>query len=401
MIASDTHLAASQQLNGVFDLATAAAEATALDPPPAFLAIVGDITQGGTDDELDLVDAALAGLDVPWIPVPGNHDWYNGEAAWAKRYGPDNYSFDVANVHFVVWNMALDEGAIETYLEAELARVPKTMTIVALTHAPPSVAVLEALHALNVRYVLSGHAHSNRVVDHDGVIELNSEPLLMGGLDFTPGGYRVITISGGRATSYHRTTVDAPQLAVVAPARGQCTARIGARLLVAAELDAGAAVITARIDCATPITLRTAGGSSWVGDLPPLVNGTHSVSIEAHSPSGQHAEATASFEVCDPPAAPPVGSDWPQLGGDAATRRRARCEIAPPLATRWVTAVGGTLPPRRRPRSRTVRSTSRSRISATERVAASSRSISRPARFAGVPRRRSRCAAAWRLPARR
>ncbi len=58
VVASDSHLAMSQQLNGAFDLATAAAEATALDAPPAFFAIVGDITQGGTDGEFDLVDTA-------------------------------------------------------------------------------------------------------------------------------------------------------------------------------------------------------------------------------------------------------------------------------------------------------------------------------------------------------
>ena len=33
----------------------------------------------------------------------------------------------------------------------------------------------------------------------------------MGGLDFTPAGYRVVTVDGGKLTSYHRTVVDAPR----------------------------------------------------------------------------------------------------------------------------------------------------------------------------------------------
>ena len=32
----------------------------------------------------------------------------------------------------------------------------------------------------------------------------------MGGLDFTPAGYRVFTVDGGKLASYHRTTVDEP-----------------------------------------------------------------------------------------------------------------------------------------------------------------------------------------------
>src|SRR5262249_24964747 len=121
VVAADTHLPISQPYFGELDLAAAAAQATALDPPPAFFTILGDITQGSRDAELDMVDRALAGLGVPWIPVPGNHDWYDGGATWFRRYGPDNYSFDLGGVHFVVWNMAMSDDDIRTYLGAELA----------------------------------------------------------------------------------------------------------------------------------------------------------------------------------------------------------------------------------------------------------------------------------------
>ena len=109
---------------------------------------------------------------MPYVPVPGNHDWYDDGATWKKRYGPDNYSFDVGDVHFVVWNMAMTDAENQAYLGAELAFVDHRMTIVALTHAPPTAAVTAALRDLGVAYVLTGHTHSNRLVDHDGVIEL-------------------------------------------------------------------------------------------------------------------------------------------------------------------------------------------------------------------------------------
>ncbi|NVB81344.1 MAG: PQQ-binding-like beta-propeller repeat protein [Kofleriaceae bacterium] len=341
VVGADTHIPATQELITGADLANAATMATALETPPAFFTVLGDITQGNREAEFALVDQALAGIGVPWIPVPGNHDWYDGGAAWFAHYGPDNYSFDIGDVHFVVWNMAMSEDDIRAYLGAELSHVPSTMTVVALTHAPPSNGVTDALRDLGVDYVLTGHAHSNRVVDRDGLIELNTEPMLMGGLDFTPAGYRVITLDGGRLSSYHRTTLDEPMLTIVGPARGQCTPAKGAELVVAAELDGGTANLTARVDCATPIAMRSAGGMSWVADLPALSGGPHAITVEATTPSGTSATATTTIEVCTPAAAPPKGPDWVQLGGDPDHAGAREHEIVPPLVTRWTAAVGG------------------------------------------------------------
>lgn len=341
VVGTDTHVPATQEHITAADLANAATMATSLETPPAFFAILGDITQGNREAEFALVDHALSGIGVPWIPVPGNHDWYDGGAAWFAHYGPDNYSFDIGDVHFVVWNMAMSEADIRTYLGAELSHVPSTMTVVALTHAPPSNGVADALRDLGVDYVLTGHAHSNRIVDRDGVVELNTEPMLMGGLDFTPAGYRVITIDGGRLSSYHRTTLDEPMLKIVSPARGQCTPRRKAQLVVAAELDAGTANLTTRIDCATPIAMRSAGGMAWTADLPDLRGGPHALTVEATSPSGTSAIATTTIEVCSPPLPPARGPDWEQLGGGPSHAGARDHEIVPPLVTQWTTAVGG------------------------------------------------------------
>jgi outer membrane protein assembly factor BamB len=348
VVGADTHIAYTQEYLTAADLALAATSATALDPAPAFFTILGDITQGNRDAEFDLVDAAVGDIGVPFVPVPGNHDWYDAGDAWFRHYGPDNYSFDIGNVHFVVWNMAMSDAEIRTYLGAELSRVAPSMVIIALTHAPPSDPVIDALRDLGVDYVLTGHAHSNRIVDHGGVIELNTEPLLMGGLDFTPAGYRVITIDGNRLGSYHRTTVDAPHLSIVSPAPGACVPPRGAALIVAAELDASASNITAKVDCGTPVALRFDGGWSWRVELPVLEGGTHALSVEATSIMGARATATASFVVCKPDPAPRAGADWPQLGGSPAHAGAATHEISPPLVTQWSATAGGhviTAPP--------------------------------------------------------
>ncbi|MBS1125014.1 MAG: metallophosphoesterase, partial [Deltaproteobacteria bacterium] len=228
-----------------------------------------------------------------------------------------------------------------TYLGAELARVAPDMTIVALTHAPPIPRIIDALHRLGVDYVLTAHTHTNRVVDHGGLIELTTEPLLMGGLDFTPAGYRVVTIDHGRLSTYHRTTT-APLVSVIEPSARRCVPASGGQTIVAAELDAGAATVTARVDCATPIALGHAGGWSWHAALPALPPGSHTLTVEARSSSGAHVSTVTAFEVCDAPVVVPrPGATWPQLGGSAGHAGATPRVIAPPLAARWTTSIGG------------------------------------------------------------
>ena len=338
VVAADTHMTIEQPFFG--DLGRVAVAATSLDPAPAFFTILGDITSGNLEAQFDLVDAQLAGLGVPYVPVPGNHDWYDDGATWFRRYGPDNYSFDIDRVHFVVWNMAMPVADIEAYLGAELARVGPDMTVVALTHAPPIPPIIAALQRLGVDYVLTAHTHTNRAVDHGGLIELTTEPLLMGGLDFTPAGYRVITIDRGAMVSYHRTTVE-PYVAVVSPVAGRCVPELGGSLIVAAELDGGSPIVTARVDCATPIALASAGGWNWRAELPALARGAHTLRIEAASLGGR-ARTDVAFEVCEPPRVdPPRGVAWNQLGGSPGHDGATAHVVAPPLAMRWAAIVGG------------------------------------------------------------
>jgi len=350
VVASDTHMVDTQEIATAADLSNAAMMATQLDPAPAFFTILGDITQGNRPAEFELVDGALEGLDTPYIPVPGNHDWYDGGTEWFRHYGPDNYSFDIGNAHFVVWNMAMSDVEIRTFLGAELERVAPGMTVITLTHEPPSPFVLDALRDLGVDYVLTGHTHSNRVVDHGGMIELNHEPMLMGGLDFTPGGYRVMTFDGQRVTSYHRTVVDEPLLSLTAPLENSCVPATGGKAYVAAELDGGSANVIARINDATPIAGRAKGGWTYEIELPVLTPGTHVLHVTATSATGTRVAIAREIDVCGgpPPPLPAVGWDWAQLGGGPSHRGSRTHELAPPLTMRWAAPTGGhvlTAPP--------------------------------------------------------
>ncbi|MCB9559955.1 MAG: metallophosphoesterase [Kofleriaceae bacterium] len=321
VVAADTHLHADQRPYGVDELRAAIVDATALAPTPRFFTILGDVSHANAPEELAQVDAAMADLDVPWVPVAGNHDWYDGGEAWRAHFGPAGYSFDVDDVHVVVIDTNLPEDDLIAFLDHDLAYVDPGATIVALGHAPQSARVIASMEARGVDLYLAGHWHASRVVDHGALVELDTEPFLMGGMDGTPAGYRVITIAGATIEVDHHAVVRAPQLALVAPLPGRC-ARPGEPLVVAAEVDARPLTVTARIaDRALP--LRAAGGWDHVGAVPAVAPGTWAVRLEARARRRRAPVVRdAVIDVCDATTAAPavtIGS-WPQLGGGAARR---------------------------------------------------------------------------------
>jgi outer membrane protein assembly factor BamB len=344
VVASDSHMTPSDKAWDRAQFAAAVEQAVALDPPPRFFTIVGDVTQANRPDDFADVDAVLGDLDVPWIPVAGNHDWYDGGAAWRDRYGPASFSFDIQSVHFVVWNAQDSDPVSQAFFEKELALVDPSMMVIVMGHAAPSPAVIATMRNLGVDYLLTGHWHANRVVDHGGgLIELNTQTFVMGGIDYTPAGYRVITIEDGTLSAYHRTVVDTPQLSLVAPAEGSCTATAAGDLdlVVSAEVDASAIAVTASVDCGPELALTAAGGWSYRGRLLGLAPGSHTLTLRARGVSSTVRRDTA-IEVCAP-ATPPAreAGEWPQLQGGPEHRGQQVRPVPPPLEVAWTATIGG------------------------------------------------------------
>jgi outer membrane protein assembly factor BamB len=324
------------------DLGDAIDQAVALPYPARFFAIVGDVTQGNRVEEFERVESALQGLSTPWVSVPGNHDWYDGGATWRSRWGPDNYSFDVGTIHVVVWDTNLPDADQVAFVAADLAMVPPTRTVVGLGHASPRDSVADEMAALGVDYLFTGHWHANRRVERSGLVEWGTQTFLMGSIDQSPSGYRIVTFQDGVPLVEHRARLVEPHLAVTAPNAGSCAQSQG-EILVAAALDAATPVVTARIDCGAPFALEPRGGWTFSARLPALVGGTHSITLDADSSSGRHLEQLVAFEVCANNAQAPVAGDWPQLGGGPAHAGSRAAPLVPPMQQKWATAIGGNV----------------------------------------------------------
>jgi outer membrane protein assembly factor BamB len=327
------------------DLVDVLAQATGTAEPPRFVTILGDLTTGAVDEQFARLDEAVAAMPAPWVPVPGNHDWYDGGAAYRRHLGLENYSFEIGELHVVVWNTNMGEAAQLAFLQNELADVADARTVIALGHHSPSDEVADAMAALGVDYLFSGHWHANRRVQRGRMIEWSTQPLVMGAIDQSPPGYRIVTFpdDGGPPTIEFRARLAQEHLALVAPHATTCVPERATALLVAAALDASEPEVTVRIDCGPPVPLAPRGG--WVarGVLPVMSPGTHSLVLEARSASGRRAVREAFFEVCRREEVELVPREWPQLGGGPAHLGSQPAALVPPLVVRWATPVGANV----------------------------------------------------------
>jgi outer membrane protein assembly factor BamB len=341
VLAADSHMDGVAPVWTSADMALALDQAVATVAPPAFVTVVGDVTQANQPADFAAVADALRGLTVPFVPVPGNHDWYDGGAAYRATYGPDCYSFSIPGAHIVVWNSNLTPDEARAFIAADLATVDRSRIVIALGHIPPTDDVAAAMHEAGVDYLFSGHWHVNRMIPRGGLVELGTEPLVMGGIDLLPAGYRVVSIDHQALAIDHHTFVDEPVLAIAWPPSEICVPP-DPRVVISAELGSALREVHASID-GTDYPLLPAGGWAWQGDVS-VGYGVHTITASARGDDGVLAKVVRTFEVCDRTGAPldvTLGSAWPQIQGDAAHHGAAPGELTFPLVHAWTTAIGG------------------------------------------------------------
>jgi outer membrane protein assembly factor BamB len=345
VVAADAHIRADDEAAAEDALPPIVDQMTAGADPPRFVALAGDLTQHASEAEARVVERAFQASPAPLVPVVGNHDWYDRGAAFRRVFGPDLYSIALGGVHVVVLDSMRPIHEVVAFARADLATADPGARVIAILHAPPPRELAVALGALGVEVVLAGHWHANRVVHASGVTELDTEPLIMAGIDQTPAGYRVIEVEpgawGGRATLRvrHYPSVEARVVALVGPAPGQC-APPGRAVDVIAAVGGGPDLtpVSASADGGAPVALDWIGGWDWAGRLPALAAGRHTITLDAGG-----VVATAALRVCAPPAFAPPSGAWPQLGGGPGRRGDAGHPLPARLRPRWVHATGGHL----------------------------------------------------------
>ncbi|MBN2168843.1 MAG: metallophosphoesterase [Actinobacteria bacterium] len=176
-----------------------------------FLIIAGDLTERGSDAEVQTFLGEMQVCKVPYYTVPGNHDVYTAPVgvSYEPYFGNVPRSFDYMNTHFVLIDDSTPSLGFypeeQEWVKADLAEASKRgyEHILAVCHVPPGYPyaarttpearvgvrankeLVPVLSAGGVEELFCGHYHTYRQFEEDGMI---------------------ITISGGAGAHLHTSS---------------------------------------------------------------------------------------------------------------------------------------------------------------------------------------------------
>jgi outer membrane protein assembly factor BamB len=232
---TDTHIDAKRESEWSFDygrltqasqLREFLQDLPQLSPASRSVVITGDLVDHGSAEEFAELMDAVDGSPVDVNLVPGNHDhMHTGLKGLVSRnsyiinggnpelyeamVGPRWFSYDVAGLHVVVmdWHtheLGLDHTVQEEWLRNDLATAGASTPYILCMHDQPGHSIMDRLPRKPLA-TFSGHWHTSRVVDIDGVLHVNSPTPFFAGLDYSPPMFREVMWDGTEITLNSRT----------------------------------------------------------------------------------------------------------------------------------------------------------------------------------------------------
>jgi outer membrane protein assembly factor BamB/predicted phosphohydrolase len=180
---TDTHVGSQ---TGADDLSNSVRDINQVNDV-AFVILSGDITEMGSDSQLETAKLILDSLKKPYYIIPGNHDtkWsQSGCTKFLALWGSDKFTFTYGGYRFIGIHegpiMKMGDGHFSPedlrWLDSTLAAFPKkTQPLFFVTHYPldPGIdnwyTVTERLKQCNTQAVLVGHGHGNVVMNFEGL----------------------------------------------------------------------------------------------------------------------------------------------------------------------------------------------------------------------------------------
>ncbi|MHB0999237.1 MAG: outer membrane protein assembly factor BamB family protein [Armatimonadota bacterium] len=324
------------------------AEIGEMDPKPAFVIASGDLVNVADNlSEFESLMDAFSKVSVPVIKGIGNHDIiYNiGHKNYRSFCGPEYYSFNAGNCHFVLLDSTRFNDEQKAWLQKDLAAAPKGSRRIFIQHYLPSRANMNLFKELNVSAVMSGHWHGNRVDNNSGVLNLNTPPFRFAGIDRTPASFRVVDVSKNKLASELRFTGHQQRLTIVSPV-GDVSAPQRKLQILVNTYDTWSDVD--RVECflnGKEFLLEKKSPWSWMGEIDAADYGRFNeqgLTVRAYGSNGKQWSAASSFKVSN---AEPIniGDDWAQLLGGGANTRSTAEKVNPPLKMAWMANTGGMI----------------------------------------------------------
>jgi outer membrane protein assembly factor BamB len=309
------------------------------------MTILGDIANYSSPFEYETLREVWSTQGVPLVPVVGNHDWDDLGVSYRKFFGPPMYSFDSGGVHVVVLNSMDTEANRLAFLELDGSLPHTGQLVAAFMHFPAAPDVdpdpTPALADAGVDVLFTGHVHASYAPDHVGLKEYVTQTLVMGGLDFTPAGYRVVRhLGGGLLRVRNHTTVRERVGDLVFPIPGSCARAGRMTLLAMAEVGASTPLVQVVVG-GKRVTLTHLGGWAYGGEVELGARADHKAMLQIRW--GQSGAIDRTYDLCvrQPWEPPALSNDWGQLGGGADHRGALTVNLDFPLTLVWAQAIGG------------------------------------------------------------
>lgn len=180
-----------------------------------FVLLSGDVTEFGSDEELQLAKQILDSLRLPLYVIPGNHDsnWSeSGANSFRKVFGGETFFFRHKGYMFMGTasgpNMRMGPGQVPrenlVWMDSVFAANPDDSTpLIYINHYPQDSSLnnwyeaIDRVKQRNVQLMLCGHGHINKLYDWEGI------PGVMGRSNLRAkdsiGGYNIISIANRKA----------------------------------------------------------------------------------------------------------------------------------------------------------------------------------------------------------
>ncbi len=349
------------------DLAEQIQEINSTQQDVPFIQVSGDLTNNATDAQFNTYQAATAQSEVPVWPAVGNHE-YSAGSTYADRInnyrnhvGPEWYSFDYGNRHFIVLenNGAAPFDEQLTWAKADLAQNVGDKKLVVLTHQPMNVpfgsnAVYDQYGDLLEKYgaelILVGHEHSNDV-EPDSAFAGTAKHVQTSSSSYTidnaPRGFRYVSMTDESFQNPFRMYGSEDDLTITSPADGTAVPLAGFPGIQANAYDTADAPtdVEFRMDGGNWRPLKATGEFTWhsalQGDLRTV--GQHDVEVRATDAAGDTWTETATFTLTKEAAVvPTAGADWEQHHGDPGHTGVAPDEIEAGQRLAWSYRTEGT-----------------------------------------------------------
>ena len=314
-----------------------------------FIAVSGDLTNDASQGQFDTYRRGTQQSGVGVWPAVGNHEYASGSVYadridnYRKNVGPEWYSFNYGNRHFVVLenngSAPFDEEI--NWLKDDLAAsVPldddptNDIELVVLTHQPMNVpfgspseydAFGDVLEKYKAQLILVGHEHSNHVENKSAFASTAKHIQTVSSsytIDNAPRGFRYIHMAGPDFDNPFRMYGENEHLTIVNPAPGSKVPAAGMPDVQINAYDTGDEVVSARFQIAGDKNWRPlyrSGEFTWRGNLPnsQQTPGGHRIDVQVVDAAGKTWTKSADFTLTDEPELKPVaGGDWDQHHGD-------------------------------------------------------------------------------------